>query len=461
MPLENVSFDPPTVHFEISTDGEIGVTYDGELRGDTITGEASEFWGFATFTLRRVGTQGEVVTSEPGLSEAEQQIVGHWEGAESWPEGEVEIIVDFAIERERLVGLITAPQHGASRVLVNLRVDFATVHFEPGGTGQGRFDRIYDGDIVGDTISGESVRSGESALFTLKRVEAQGKDVALEPGLNVVTLDHDGRVRRLLVQLPDAFQPDVAYPVVFWFHGRNSTSDGILEPKAGSDLLRLVNTEGFVGVFPDAFGPAWNNCFDTPQRCEEFRAELRDIGFFFTTADDVGFTEAILDWLAMRVTLDEARVYATGWSSGAAMVQGLALFSDRFAAIAPIGGGGFMGGQTIPKFPPLSVIQVWGERDAGYEAVTELGVVGLSALDTNALWAQHNGCSGTPEVDTSQPGITTYRYTDCDDSREVLLYAVREGQHWPGRAVDGQPVDPPGDIFELIWDFFERNARPR
>ena len=175
VPLANVSFDSPTVHFEISEGGEAIVTYDGELIGDTITGDADEFGERDTFTLKRVGAQGEVATSEPDLSEAEQQIVCHWEGAELWPEEEVEIIVDFAIERERLVGLITAPQQGASRVLVNLLVDFAKVQFEPGGTGQGRFERIYDGDIVGDTISGESVRSGESVPFTLKRVEAQGR----------------------------------------------------------------------------------------------------------------------------------------------------------------------------------------------------------------------------------------------------------------------------------------------
>ena len=70
--------------------------------------------------------------------------------------------------------------------------------------------------------------------------------------------------------------------------------------------------------------------------------------------------------------------------------------------------------------------------------------------------------------DTSQPGLTIYRATDCDNSREVLLYALHEGSHWPVATLDLRPLFPVGSattfaraseaLYELILDFFERIA---
>ena len=119
-------------------------------------------------------------------------------------------------------------------------------------------------------------------------------------------------------------------------------------------------------------------------------------------------------------------------------------------------------------------MHVHGELDNGlpYTGFSEEGHTSLSAQESTASWAVHNGCSATPEADTSQTGITIYGYTDCDNSREVLLYATNEGSHWPPlAAVDGRPLLPAGStttaaratqaLNELIWEFFERNAKPR
>ena len=87
----------------------------------------------------------------------------------------------------------------------------------------------------------------------------------------------------------------------------------------------------------------------------------------------------------------------------------------------------------------------------------------MSDEDANALWAALNACNPTPEVDTSLTGTTIYRHIDCGNYREVLLYAVHEGGHNPGYTTDGRPLEPPGGpsgLFELMWEFFERNARP-
>ena len=389
-------------------------------------------------------------------------LLGHWEGAHQRPIGDVEIIVDFWTDAEGLHGYMTVPDQARSLTLAQVSFDPPGIHFADGGSGI-----FFDGELQGDTISGEAGRAGRSAPFSLKRVQAAQEIVALEPGLNRVNFNHDGLVRRFLVQLPDSFQRDVAYPVVFSFHGGGGIGEQSLEP-----LARLANSEGFVAVLPDAFGPWWNNLGCVDPRCEAVHAQSRAEGVIITTADDVGYVRAVLDWLALQVTVDEARVYATGFSSGAGMVKRLALESERFAAIAPIGGAHFMEGETIaPEVPPLSVFKFFGELDGGYNGAIELGVVFLSARESIARWTVHNGCNATPEVDTSQSGITIYRHADCDSSREVLLYAVHEGGHWPAVSPDGRPLLPVGSattrdrtsaaLYELMWDFFERNPQSR
>ena len=49
--LSNVSFEPPTVHFELR---EFGTIFDGELEGDAISGEFVDPEGSGSFNLQRI-----------------------------------------------------------------------------------------------------------------------------------------------------------------------------------------------------------------------------------------------------------------------------------------------------------------------------------------------------------------------------------------------------------------------
>jgi len=51
LPLSNVSFEPPKVHFELS---EFSTVFDGELNGDTISGEFVDPDGSGPFSLQRM-----------------------------------------------------------------------------------------------------------------------------------------------------------------------------------------------------------------------------------------------------------------------------------------------------------------------------------------------------------------------------------------------------------------------
>ena len=250
----------------------------------------------------------------------------------------------------------------------------------------------------------------------------------------------------MLVRLPTDFQPEAAYPVVFYFHGKGgSGAVGI------GGLDKMAQSGRFIGILPNGIAGGWNMCVQPSGRCS----------LAFLLADDVGFVEAILDWLVTRVSVDDARIYAIGFSNGGSFSHKLVAASDRFAAIAAISGSALEGQVIPPEASPVSVVQVNGEIDRAVPYGGGPGVFGIvwrSAEDSVASWVAHNGCNPMPERDTSETGLTIYRHADCANSREVLLYKVHDGGQG-GRG--GQDFsDPVGGLWELISEFFERNPQP-
>ena len=169
-------------------------------------------------------------------------------------------------------------------------------------------------------------------------------------------------------------------------------------------------------------------------------------------ADDVGFVYQVLDWLA--VMIDPARVYATGHSMGGLFVHKLARESGRFAAVAPVAASTVDVEAFLPTGFSVSVLAVHGRQDPiwPYEGGNFGSVAFASVQDTLALWAVHNECDPTPELDDGMEGVTILRHAGCRDSTEVLLYSVEQAGH-------SGPWSAVGDLYDLIWQFFERNAR--
>ena len=126
------------------------------------------------------------VPTQTIASEADDSIVGRWEGAIQWPREPIEFVVEFTTSAEGLDGSLTFPHFDEVITLANVSFDSPGVHFEIASGG--RVIVAYDGELVGDTISGEAMETGESARFTLRRVgageirvEAPREDVVSEP----------------------------------------------------------------------------------------------------------------------------------------------------------------------------------------------------------------------------------------------------------------------------------------
>ena len=218
------------------------------------------------------------------------------------------------------------------------------------------------------------------------------------------------------------------------------------------DFRSIADTAGFLVVHPEGtlhFGtPHWN------------------VGGWTlgSTADDVGFTAALIDSLAAEYTIDLTRIYATGMSNGGFMSFVLACqLSDEIAAIASV-----TGSMTLETYNecnpvhPTPIMQIHGTSD---DLVPYAGTVWSKSIDDAIqYWVDYNNCNLIPTI-ISLPDIepndgSTVElivYDGGDNQVTVEHYKVSDGKHtWPGSV-----IGLPGTNYDInasveIWNFFSR-----
>jgi polyhydroxybutyrate depolymerase len=192
---------------------------------------------------------------------------------------------------------------------------------------------------------------------------------------------------------------------------------------------QFADTGKFVVAYPDGLNRSWN--VDGETCCGRSGRE---------GVDDVAFISAAVADISKNVSINAARVYATGMSNGAIMSYTLACTTAIFSAIGPVAGI-----QLNPcRSPhPASVMHIHGTADRlvpygggqGYSVIN-----GPPVPDVNAFWRNVDQCAA-PTVTTNGP-ITTAT-AGCADNRSVVLVTVDAGGHdWPSFAT------------EKLWQFF-------
>ena len=268
---------------------------------------------------------------------------------------------------------------------------------------------------------------------------ASGQDVVTG------TLNFDGLVRNYRLYIPPANTTGEALPLVFNFHGYSSNAN---QQEFYSGMNMVADTAGFFVCYPNGVASAWN------------------VGWEFgSTADDVGFTEALIDELSGTYNIDPQRIYACGMSNGGFMSYRLACeLNDKVAAIASVTGsmvpsyfGSCDPGRAVP------VMEIHGTADA---VVPYLGQAGLAInIDTAVyFWASNNACNLSPEIQelpntAPNDGSTATRidYNDCAGGHQVSLIRINGGQHtWPGSILDLGGTNQDINASVEIWRFFNR-----
>ena len=225
----------------------------------------------------------------------------------------------------------------------------------------------------------------------------------------------------------------------------------------------LADLEKFLLLYPDGMANGWRDCRSD--------ASLR------TSADDVGFIDALITRVAGERAIDLSRVYVTGASNGGMMSYRIAQeLATRIAGVGavianlPVDPMNLCRAATVP----ITTVIINGTLDplmpfaGGTVALNAQSGMVRSAIETRDYWISVNGCAVTPASETlpdldPTDGITTFRqsFTGCRSGTQVVFFRMDGGGHtMPSRQVVEATARQGRDIegAEEIWRVL-KNAR--
>jgi polyhydroxybutyrate depolymerase len=196
--------------------------------------------------------------------------------------------------------------------------------------------------------------------------------------------------------------------------------------------------------------------------------------------DDVAYTRALLDDLSRRIDVDPRRVYATGFSNGAAMAHRLGCeLADRFAAIAPVGGQNQFALAGCAPAARIAVLDIHGTLDRcwpydGGEGGCLASGRYVSVAETLAGWAARNRCEAAPEqsrlparkAENDATHVVRVAFSGCKRGNVEHLRVVGGGHYWPDGNVYARPRLLGGtmsrqlDTARAMVAFFAANPKP-
>lgn len=302
-------------------------------------------------------------------------------------------------------------------------------------------------DVGGGPAPGSHVTSAEDVTIAKalsidgdETVQADGYESL--PSVTRMTLPQtvEGKVeeRGFLIHTPARPRVQGGLPVVFAFHGIGSPADMWV------DLFGpLVGNSEFIGVYPEGLFESWN-CGIEPSK-----------------ADEAAFVGAVLSTFSRAVPdgqVDHTRIFAVGYSNGAALVQRLACECNYFRAIAVVAGPLFQGQRPNEAFPPVSVMQVSGMNDKlipynGGESKVKHVFEG--AEESGQLWAKHNACDIEERAVCATTGNVRIVWSAGDGrSTRVLHHGIAgSGHSLRPELLQNKAWDPDNDLWTAAWRF--------
>ncbi len=271
----------------------------------------------------------------------------------------------------------------------------------------------------------------------------------VEAGRHTDRITVNGDERHWMMHVPEAH--DGLEPLPLWLHLHGSSRSGY----EVSSLTSQADDHGVVIAWPDA--SAGN---------DRWMWWVEDVELDTSLANpDIAFIDALIERLGEELCLDLARVYASGYSAGAAGVSilGCAL-ADRLAAVAPVARVWNLA-EACDAARPVPHLAVLGTSDGtclwegGLGWATRAGLPMVQLYDQAPMpermagIAVRNGCDPEPTIEAIDEGRERWSWA-CPAGADVELIV-----HGGGHAWMTSPWGPPGTT-ELAWEFFEQHAMP-
>jgi predicted esterase len=191
---------------------------------------------------------------------------------------------------------------------------------------------------------------------------------APNPGLTPLAI---GRERDGLVYIP-ASLPQGPAPLVVLLHGAGGAAQGIMRR-----LSTVADSVGFVVLVPDSRGPTW----------DAIRGNY---------GPDIAFLDSALRLVFSRVSIDPARVIASGFSDGASYALGIARVNgDLFTRVVAFSPGFVTHGAATGK-PEVYITHGDADQILPYEATSERIVVALKRAGYQVTLKQFVGGHTVP-----------------------------------------------------------------
>eukprot|EP00040_Diaphanoeca_grandis_P013413 m.67800 g.67800 ORF g.67800 m.67800 type:complete len:396 (-) comp23871_c0_seq1:51-1238(-) len=309
--------------------------------------------------------------------------------------------------------------------------------------------------------------------------------------------------RKYNIYIPKNYDPAIPTPIVYDFHGYYGTAENQEEQ---SGFQRVAEKYYFIVVWPQGMddtvlpfqqASSWNahgvtaspgplgptcNWTDAPSNyypCHKSCRTTRGCRSLVTAAgcdcgtcaNDETYVTKMMDDMEKTYCIGTSRVYATGFSMGAMMVYTLAAtqgIGERFAAVAPTAGSNLLG-FNYPPVKPMPVLDIHGSKDdiipsnisnghgegADGSALSQDGYYYHTTSQVMKVWADTNGCGGTPaQYFTKFDGVTDlYCWSEfgrCPGSLRVIRCTHSNDHTWPfPDTIAGRE-----QYAQLVWEFF-------
>ncbi|GAA2390208.1 hypothetical protein GCM10010420_12400 [Streptomyces glaucosporus] len=268
-----------------------------------------------------------------------------------------------------------------------------------------------------------------TAAGTTAATSGCGKTPRLTSGNH--TIQSGGKNRSFILRIPNGYDPNHPYRLVFGFHWLGATSTDVDTGRtvetgtwAYYGLQRLANNST-IFVAPQGLNNGWAN----------------------TGGEDIAFVDDMIRVLDAELCIDTTQRFALGFSYGAAMSYSLACSrATVFRAVAVQNGGQLSGCSGGDR--PIAYLGVHGIRD------TVLGISGGRTMRDR--FVRNNGCTPQNPPEPAQ-GSLTHRvttYSGCAEGYPVAWAAFDEGHI--AAPQDGAPGDSGSRTWlpQEVWKFF-------
>ena len=266
---------------------------------------------------------------------------------------------------------------------------------------------------------------------------AQVDEDGIITGLQTKTFSHDNVNRNYLIYIPDSYDSEIDYPLMFLFHGFGGIASEFINT---ADMRDLAESKNFIVVYPQGLdlagtGSHWN--------CSNPSADNK------SDVDDIGFIENLIDQLIVDYpVIDNKRIYAAGYSNGGFMSYYLGCNSKKFAAIGSVAGTMLDDSyQSCNANFPTAMINIHGTDD--FDVPYDGNIYYPSIPEVVDWWKNFNN---TPNEDllTNQDGsIEQYIYYNDAGDRYVEHIKIIGGGHYWDDKLNYNGTNTSG----LIWGF--------